>query len=638
MDLSQYKDLFISESQEHLQTLNQAILDLEQQPTASEPLERVFRAAHTLKGMAATMGYDELAHLAHATEDLLDLVRKQVVRVTPDLVDLLLRAADALAGQLAAIAEDRQPARTEDDLLAALRAFRTAPPTEPPPARGAELLLPTCQVTISIAADSLLKGPRALLVLKRLRELGTVVDCKPPEPALRAADFAASFTVNLATAASPAQIEGLLRRIAEVTEVTVTPVVAARPAPPAAPLPASDLSQSVRVKVAHLDRLLNLVGEMVVNKSWLWRLQQRHGLPDLREALEAHDRILAELQDGVLQARTVPAAQVFNRFPRMIRDLARQEGKEVTLHIEGADMELDRAILQELADPLMHLLRNAVDHGLETPAERVALGKPPAGQIRLSAYRHQDQAIIAVEDDGRGMDPQVLRRVAIERGLITAEQAAELTAEESLMLICRPGFSTAPTVSDVSGRGVGMDAVRRLVESLHGHLEIYSQVGQGTRFVLSLPLTLAIIQALLVRTAHETYAVPLIHVSRTEELLPQDIRTIQDRPVAVLPQELIALQSLAELLDLARPDWSALKHRDEPLPTLIVRHGGQTVGLIVDELLKREEIVVKSLGGFLSHIPGLAGATVLGDGEVVLILDVVNLLSQDAKSQTVRGA
>ncbi len=633
MDLSQYKDLFISESQEHLQTLNQAILALEQHPTADEPLERIFRAAHTIKGMAATMGYPEMSRLAHATEDLLDRVRKHIIPVTPDLINLLLRAADALAAQLTAIAGDHGPPPGLDGLLDALRGFQPGPAAETPAAPAAgEPVLPTCQVAVTIAADSLLKGPRALLTLKRLRELGTVVDCQPPETALTAEDFAGAFTVSLATAASPDQVERVVRRIAEITTVTVTPVAPAPPAdagpaPPAVPHLPEGLGHSVRVNVAHLDRLLNLVGEMVVNKSRLWRLQQRHDLPDLKEALEEHDRILADLQDGVLQTRTVPVAQVFNRFPRMVRDLAREQGKEVVLHIEGADMELDRTILQELGDPLMHILRNAIDHGLETPAERAAAGKPAAGQVWLTAARQQDQAIIAVEDDGRGMDPAVLCRVAVERGLLTAEQAAELTPDEALMLICRPGFSTASTVSNVSGRGVGMDVVRRQVESLRGRLEITSTVGRGSRFVLRLPLTLAIIQALLVRVADETYAVPLLQVTRTVEIQPHEIRAIKDRPVVAWPQELIALRPLAALLDRPAPDVLAPPHPHESFPALIVEYRGQHIGLVIDELLGREEIVVKSLGGFLSRIPGLAGATVLGEGEVVLILDVIGLLS-----------
>jgi len=483
MDLSQYKDLFVSEAQEHLQALNQAILTLEQHPTSDEPVERSFRAAHTIKGMAGTMGYEGMSRLAHATEDLLDRVRKRAVPVTPDLIDLLFQALDALETQLAAIAEDQSPAIDPDGLLAALRAFQPAP-AEAPPAPSAAARPPTApnyQVTVTIADDSLLKSARAALVLKRLRELGTVVGCQPSETAL-VAECPGSFTVNLATEAGPAQVQQVVQRIAEVEAVTVTSLEGPSPARPVVLPWRADLSQSVRVNVAHLDRLLNLVGELVVNRSRLWRIQQRHSLPDLKDALEAHDRILADLQDGVLGARTVPAAQVFNRFPRMVRDLARQEDKEVELVIEGAEMELDRTILQELGDPLLHLLRNAVDHGLETPAERVAAGKPASGQIRLTAARRQDQAIITVEDDGRGLDPDALRRAAVARGLLTAEQSADLTDEEAFMLIGRPGFSTAPQVTSVSGRGVGMDVVRRQVESLRGQRSRPSWAGaRGSR-------------------------------------------------------------------------------------------------------------------------------------------------------------
>lgn len=560
MDLAQYKDLFISEARDHLQALNQAVLTLEQCPTSDEPMERSFRAAHTIKGMAATMGYDEMTHLAHATEDLMDQVRKQAIPVTSDLVNLLFQALDALESQLDAVAEDRDPA-TEDlgGILVALRAFQPALATESPATRVAE-------------------------------------------------------------------IETVKRDV-----VAVPPRIARSPGSPPSPMTypsQGDRGQSVRVNVAHLDRLLNLMGAMVVNKSRLWRIQRRHELPDLKEALEEHDLILMDLQAGVLASRTVPVAQVFNRFPRMVRDLAREGGKEVDLVITGAEIELDRAILQEIGDPLLHLLRNAVDHGLETPAERTAAGKPARGQIRLAAVRHQGMVVITVEDDGRGMDPVVLRRVAVEQGFLTADQAADLTDDAAFALIYRSGFSTAQQVTDVSGRGVGMDVVRRQMESMRGHLEIESQVGQGTRFSLRLPLTLAIIQALLVRVAEEIYAVPLSHVHRTVEVLSDQLQTRQGQPAAALPDELLPLCSLAELVDLPPPDLLAPRDPDDPIYALVVGHDGQHMGLVVDELLGREEIVIKSLSGFLGRIPGLAGATILGEGEIVLILDVVGLLSQ----------
>ncbi|MBU0495750.1 MAG: chemotaxis protein CheA [Chloroflexi bacterium] len=635
MDLSQYQDLFISEVQEHLQALSQAILALEQQPTGDEAVERCFRAAHSIKGMAATMGYEEMSRLAHAAEDVLDQVRKHAVNVTPELVDLLFQALDGLQDQAQAIAHGHPtPAPTGPGLVAALQSFRPMPraPVAPP------ALAPNCQVTVQIAANARLKDARALLVLKRLREVSTVVSCQPSEDEIGAdtGTFDGAFTVVL-YAADPARARQAAESVAEVQKVTVTPLA---PTAPVQPTPASPpaweelgLGQSVRVNVAHLDHLLRLVSELVVNKSRLWRVEERYDLPDLKSALEEHDRILAELQDGVLQARTVPVAQVFNRFPRMVRDLARQQGKLVELDIEGAEIELDRGILQELGDPLLHLLRNAIDHGLESPDQRQTAGKAPAGQIQLTAARQQDQIVITVQDDGQGMDPDHLRQIAIERGLITPGQAVELSDAEALRLICRPGFSTATQVTNVSGRGVGMDVVRRQVEALRGQLAIQSEPGHGSRFILRLPVTLAIIQALLVRVGAETFAIPLSHVQHTTEVPGETVREIQHQAVAALPQALLPLRPLATLLGLPTPDLST--HDDqEPFYALIIERGGLQLGLVVDELLGHKEIVVKSLTGMLGQIPGLAGATILGDGEVVLILDLNSLLALRARPGT----
>jgi len=525
IDMSQFKGLFIEEAKEHLQDLNQALLQLEKEPSNVEPLNEIFRLAHTIKGMAATMGYEDMARLAHAMEDLLDELRQGKLEVRTELFDLLFECLDALGAMLEDIIAERESRVDVEGMVARLEAYRTA---------------------------------------------------KPPAAPKEAA---------------PAE---------------------------AAPKPAPALPQWVRINVRHLDSLMALVEELVINRSWLTRIQAQHDIPALKEALEQHGRILADLRDTVLNARMVPVARVFDRFPRMVRDLLRREGKEAELVIEGREIELDRAILEEISDPLIHLLRNAVDHGVEPPEEREKAGKPRAGTIRLAAFRERDQVIIEVSDDGRGMDPQKIAEAAVARGLVTPEEVEGMSDEERLMLICHPQFSTTAEVTRVSGRGVGMDAVRRTVEALHGSLEILSTPGVGSTFRLRLPLTLAIVKALLVRVGSETYAIPSSYVERTVAVEPSKIKRVQRHKVILL-DEAIPVLGLGELLQV--PDGS-----DDARYVVVVGRNHQRVGLAVDALLGQEEIVIKSLPGFLGKIKGLAGATILGGGEVVLILDVPNLV------------
>ncbi|MBS1253835.1 MAG: Chemotaxis protein CheA [Anaerolineales bacterium] len=374
----------------------------------------------------------------------------------------------------------------------------------------------------------------------------------------------------------------------------------------------------------YVDDLLNLVAELVISRSRLWRIQQRHALPDLTEALEHHDRLLGDLRDIVLQTRMVPVAQVFNRFPRMVRDLLWERGKEADFQIEGSEIELDRTVLEEVSDPLLHLLRNAVDHGLEPPDERERRGKSRRGAVQLSARRERESVVVEVRDDGRGLDRDRIVETAIQRGLIGHTEAEELSDQQALMLICHPGFSTAQRVTEVSGRGVGMDVVRRQIESLHGSLYIDTQTGAGSTFRLRLPLTLAIIQALLVAVEDEVYAIPLNQVERTLEIEPGQTKHIQrwqmisDGDAKALP--------LLELRELLGTPTGNGADRAGLAYAVVVGEDRDRVGLVVDELVTQEEIVIRPLPPALSSIPGLTGASILGEGQVVLILDVPNLV------------
>jgi two-component system chemotaxis sensor kinase CheA len=386
---------------------------------------------------------------------------------------------------------------------------------------------------------------------------------------------------------------------------------------PAAPI--------VRIKVALLDQLLEAVADLVIHRSHLAQIARRHTLPGLKEAVEAHGDLMDRLQETVLALRMTPAAHVFNRFPRMVRDLAHQQGKEVRFEMAGAELELDRTILEKVTDPLVHLLRNAIDHGVEPPEERRQAGKPPAARVSLRAYRAQEKAVIEVQDDGRGMSPDKIAAVAVERGLTTAQQAAEMDQAAVFELICRPGFSTKTQVTGVSGRGVGMEVVKQVMDEIGGVLEIESQAGLGSRFRLTFPLTMAILPALLVRVGRETYALPLAHVVRTLEPARSEVRQLHDQPVLRLDEKILPLIPLAGLLGAAADEAVA-----EALPVVVVERGRQQYGLVVDDILGKEEIVLKPLEGVL-QIEGLAGATIRGEGEIVLVLDVAALVRLAAR-------
>ena len=652
MDMSQYQELFVSETREHLQAMNEAILALERGEEIGAPLAQLFRSAHTIKGMAATMGYDDLSHLAHDLEDLMDRVRKGDLTVTPPLVDLLFLVVDAMQSMIEDIAAGRASRVDLPALLAQIGSYGSAStPSADEPSPVAEVTTgpgaePTLAVRVTLQADCALKSVRAFMVSKRLGELGRVLGYSPSEDDLAQENFDREFTVFLSTTAPVAEVEHAVQSIAEVESVQVTaagelpspqvePATGEEPADscvltePASPVtvpgsPCAPMTtQSVRVNVRHLDALVNLTGELVISRSRLERVVRDGDMERLAEVMEDHSQIISRLQEAVLQVRMVPVGYVFNRFPRMVRDLLKKEGKEADLIIEGADIELDRSILERLGDPLLHLLRNAVDHGLEPPEERERLGKPRRGVIRLSARRERGQAVIEVSDDGRGLSREDIVRRTIEQGIITPERATDLSDEQVCMLICHPEFSTSERVTEISGRGVGMGVVKEQVSSLRGMLEIHSEEGQGTTFLMRIPLTLAIIQALLVGVGDESYAVPLSYVERTVLVEAEDVRRVHRWEMITLEGEVVPLFHLGEMLDVpgySRDGGSAY--------VLVVRRGTQVIGLVTDAMLGKEEVVVKPLRGFLSEIAGIGGATILGGGQVVFILDVPALLQE----------
>lgn len=654
MELSQYGELFLSESREHVSAINDLLLALEASPGSREPVEGVFRAVHTIKGMSATMGYRGVADLAHVLEDLLDRVRHGRREVDPDLVDLLFEGADALERAIeAAVAEDDGAEPDLAPVLARLRgALGGAAPAEvevavpaaaPEPARGA--VEGALRVRVVVAHDSPLPGVRAFMALRMARGLGEVSGLAPDEAALQGPEFGGTMDFLLRTERTADEVAEALRGAGEIARVEVLePVPAPTDAPTAeeegAPEPAQPdgasvaRARNIRVDLRRLDALMNQIGELAILRDRLQRLVASREEPDLAEAVDQAARLISELQDEIMQARMVPVGQVLARFPRLVRDAARALGKRVEFVIEGKEIEFDRSMLDEIGDPIVHLLRNSLDHGIESPGERRAAGKPETGTLRLLAARERSQVLIRVEDDGRGIDREKVLARAVSAGLVDPAGASALPDDEVYRLLVRPGFSTAEKVTDVSGRGVGLDVVATRVRALGGTLEIESEPGRGTIFTLRLPQTLAIVRALLVKLGAETYALPVTHVSETVEIPEADVRSVNGRTVAVLRDEVFPLLSLRGLLQRDAAPEGGGGHR----MAVVLESAEHRVGVEVDGLAGQQEIVVKSFDATAGTLRCFSGATILSDGCPALILDVGSILAREGRVDAAAAA
>ncbi|MRR54538.1 MAG: chemotaxis protein CheA [Deltaproteobacteria bacterium] len=551
MDMSQYKDLFVSEVREHLQGMNEAIVALEGAPAEREQIDYLFRMAHSIKGMAASMGYGEMAELAHKMEDLMDRVRKGSIDFVSTVADLLLEGSDLLSRMLSEIDGGGSGQHDILDLVQRLAGYTPTQIIETPlPGKEAT----TESVDQSTTDQSLDNSAPKNLELE-------IVRCKPESP------------------------------------------------------------QNVRVRTEVLDNLVNITGELITHKNRMISLSRDVKAAALTESISDLSRLVRELHDEVLKVRLMPFATAVDRLPRMVRDLAKKSGKEVNFEVSGKEIELDRGIVEELSDPLLHLLRNAVDHGLELPEERKAAGKKPAGTISIDVHREKDRVLITIRDDGKGMDPQRLVSAALEKGLLSPEAAAQLSPQQALMLVCLPGFSTATEITDVSGRGVGMDAVRASVQAIGGNLAIESAPGKGSCFTLSLPLTISIIQILLVACAKLIVGLPVTKVLRTVDMRKEMIRSRGKGKFFQLGDEEIPLVSLHRLLDLP---FSPIK--GESVPAVIVEMNERSVALVVDRFVGQQDVFVKPFGSPLNRMKGFLGGAILGDGQVIFIIDPANLL------------
>lgn len=667
MDLSKYLALFVAEAGDHLAGLSSELVNLERTFAAGgevRPLvDSIFRHAHSVKGMSASMQLDGIAALAHKAEDLVDVFRKDPSRLSPDAIDLLLEAADGLQAMVAEAQAGRRPEADPqriERLAQAARAARTAPaagaPADRPPRGVDERAAPPADgagasppphrhlaVTVEIAGTCPVPAVRAFLVVKKLSGLGQVSRSRPTVEDLKAGRLPGKrLEVDLATAESPQAIERALSQISDLASVSLTAAgPEAAPAPPpgapppaAAPAasppvaagpaaPAADAARAVRVKTEILDGFLDAVGELILATARIREIGRSlpgAHRPVLDEGIDRLAAVVKDLHDKVMTVRMAPLAGITERLPRAARDVARKLGKQVEVIVRGAEIEVDRAILEELADPLQHVLRNAVDHGLEAPHLRLLAGKPATGRLTLSARRERDRVILEIADDGKGMDPARLRAAAVARGGLSAPQAAALSDREALQLACLPGVSTAETVTDLSGRGVGLDAVKRSVESVGGTLELDSDPGNGTRVTLRLPLTVAVQPVLLVRVADEVLGLPIAKVHGAAQVTMRRLDRSRGEPVLPYDGELVPVKDLAELLGFAPSP------RDERA-VVVADAGDGRVGLAVDGLLGQQEAVLKPLGAPLERVPGLSAVTVLGNGLPVFILDVPRLLA-----------
>jgi two-component system chemotaxis sensor kinase CheA len=663
MDMSKYVKMYVSESQERLQRMDALLLALEQNGADRSSIDTLFREAHSIKGMSASMGYEELAKLSHRLEDYLEQFRGGKSALDRTGVDLLFEGVDLLRRAVEEVAAGQPPSLVAAPFLAkmAVHLLTGAPPPVAPPPQAPEQpsssSLARYTLQVQIAADAPLPSARAYITLRRIKDLGEVIRSAPSGDQVQAGKFAGTLSILLATSRSAAEVQAVVSSLPDVAAVAVHPAAAeseaaaprppapaaARasapplapsmelpPAGPAAPPPLQELvgapvgtlrrgSAMIRVDTRLLDDLMDLVGELVTVNSGLTEQCQQIDCPTLHERAGRVDSLVKSLQQQTMKLRMMPLEMIADRFPRAVRDLARKRGKELHFEVLGKEIELDRAILEELPDPILHILRNAVDHGIEPPEERVRKGKPPQGSVRLEASKERETVVIRVRDDGRGMDPAVLRRTALERGVITREQYDSLPDGESLSLITLPGFSTAQEVSDVSGRGVGMDVVKNAVESLHGGLLIESVVGRGSTITLRLPLTLAVVAVLLVELGGERYALPVTSVEQILEVPATEIQRSQGQEMIASDGALIPLMYLRRAL--GSPEAAVGPTRLVVLCAI----RGRLVGVVVERFIGYREVVVKSLGKALKGLRGFAGVTILGDGSTVLILDLNTL-------------
>ncbi|MBE3592655.1 MAG: chemotaxis protein CheA [Thermoanaerobacter sp.] len=659
MGNNQYIDIFIEESQEHIENLNSNLLLLENDPENRQVIDEIFRSAHTLKGMAATMGFENMNKLSHKMEDVLQEVKNGQLHISHAIMDILFKCVDTLSEMLDSISQTGEDNVPIDELIFLLSGVSSKPGNKENivqkenNASGKDTLLNVYEediireaakdnykaykITVHIDKGCVMKSARAFIIFNSLDEIGDIINSSPSVEDIEDEKFEDSFTVHIITKEDKESIEKRLLSIAEVNNVEVELInidlnkEEEKFVKEASSLQSQSFenikksqsnnktSKSVRVDIDRLDNLMNLVSELIIIKTRLEGLEADNKNSETVSAIEYLERITTNLHDAVMKVRMVPVERVFNRFPRMVRDLSYELGKKIVLNMYGQDTEVDRTVIDEIGDPLVHLIRNSIDHGIEIPQERLQNGKPEQGTINLRAYHEGNNVIIEVSDDGRGIDIEKVKAKAVEKGIYTAEQVNDLSKDKILDLLFRPGFSTTDKVTDISGRGIGLDVVKNKIESLNGSIEILSEINKGTKFIIKLPLTLAIIQALLVKVGDEKFAIPLNSISEIVHKKEEEIHNVQGKEVVLFRGKVIPIIRLNEVLETKKIS------NNGNLMCVIIKKGENLACCTVDELIGQQEIVIKPLGKYLSNVKVIAGATILGDGQVALIVDANNL-------------
>ncbi len=685
-DANQYIDLFFQDTEEHLEILSDALLELENNPGNKEAISELFRVAHTLKSSSAMVGFDHISNYTHKLEDYLSKIRDGEVAATPAIVDCLFKSFDVLKAMLANLQDNQTEAKKNETKNAAKTALKNlqqlvegkgeeeaAPKLKPAPvvrlSEADRLRIQDChlagerifEVVVYLEETTQMGSVRAYLVCTNLRKQGDVIKVNPDVENDEKAEVKDCFTIIYASKLDEEEIRHLadvdevrdirIRDVSEVDQYEIPDAQAqAAPAVPVAveAVPGAEggaekgaetafdrredrqVTRTVRVDIEKLDLLLNLAGELVINRGRATEQVNRISVltnrsveaDELNESIQEQGRLINQLQEAIMSTRMVAIGQVFSRFRRVVRDLSKERQKQVRLVVNGEETELDKKIIDQIGDPLTHMVRNAVDHGIESPQERVAAGKPAEGTLRFDAYHEGNNIHVTVADDGKGIDVARVRAKAIEKGLVTADAADSLSEREILQMIFLPGFSTAQVVTDISGRGVGMDVVKRTIDNLGGHVDIETCLGKGTTFTIKLPLTLAIIQALLVEVGGEIFAIPIANVRETIRIAPKDIFTVEGQAEVIrLRDSVVPIVRLNDVLD-----TEVRQASDDRLYVAVVGYEQKQVGLLVDRMVNEQEIVVKALEGEVKKVECIAGASIMGDGGVSLILDAVALI------------
>lgn len=696
MDVSQYLEIFLDETKEHLQNLSDQLMNLEQDPENMDTINEIFRAAHTLKGMAGTMGYKRMQNLTHDMENVFSEVRNNTLKADGNMIDLLFQCLDALEEYTENIQNTADEGTNDNEhLIKALNEFLDSREGAAAPAKAAEKVKEAAKeepaaesndaskekwrsiafsdtetmvlteakkqgknvfgLTVYVQETCILKAARAFLVYKALEELGETVISVPSAQDIEDEKFDFDFSIIFITDADLDKVKAAVMNVSEIEGCYIAPVelseeksqeeqaerektdetaVAQTGAVAASSQTAAKaekkavgkpiVNRTVRVDIEKLDVLMNLVSELIIAKNSLVSAAQTEGITtnsSVNEPIEYLESVTTNLHESVMKVRMVPIESVVQKFPKMIRDLSKKLDKKMQLFMSGEETELDRTVVDEIGDPLMHLLRNSADHGLESAEVRKERGKPEVGSIFLDAYQDGNNVVIEVRDDGNGIDVEAVKAKAVEKGRISQEQADAMSDKDVIDLLFQPSFSTAKKVTDVSGRGVGLDVVKSKIESLSGDVEVKTKLGEGSTFIIRLPLTLAIIQALMVEVGGEKYAISLGSIQTIEDIAPDEIKFVQNEEVINLRGDVIPLIRLNKVLD-----NESTKGPDDNLIVAIVKKGDKLAGLVVDELMGQQEIVIKSLGKYINKSKVISGATILGDGEIALIIDANALL------------